>query len=151
MIVTLPEDLPLDSNGRAPRPLVVLLGNPGWQRGIARELEKRTGTVVITNADPAAENMHPLTYLALQNADLIVAWCGPIGEYVLSLDDWVWLGWILARMPQRLIYGVASDSDHPMEPLTSFLAGASSVWLCSDPDQLLAAAIARCQELRARF
>ncbi len=150
-IISMP-DLPWQGNGRAPYPVVLLFGAPHsqWQVDFAAELVT-AATVVIRSDVPAIHLASRIEYLCetADVADWIVAWCGSEVDR-FHLDDWTVIGYLMARLPEKILLGMPPDPDHPMASGLWTLARMSQIDVHGQIPTLLGQAIARCRRRRGR-
>jgi hypothetical protein len=119
VILRVPDFPPLSSQGKPPRPLVLLLGQGPWQAKAAAELSPSCGCVVCTDVvDPGGIKALPALWLEvvlqyLDTADAVGVWAGESGLY---LDEWTVAAFICGKRPQAAIAGSGPDPEHPMTP-----------------------------------
>ena len=118
MIIRAPDFPPLNGQGKAPRPLVMLLGQGAWQAKAAAELSPSCGCVVCSDRQPPSGTPLPALWIDvvlqyLEVVDVVGIWADSEGLY---LDEWTMAAFICGRRPQAVIAGSVPDPDHPMTP-----------------------------------
>lgn len=146
MITVFPDMPPLGESGKAPRPLVVLLGGRNgsgeWQARAAVTISRK-----VPSAGVVCTHRSQVPYAAWQMlvdvADYIVAWCGS-GSDCLYLEEWVHLGYAAGKKQEALLGGVHPGVDHPMRGAIDGLVTA----VFTDDVDLTEAVARRCGETR---
>ena len=111
-------DIPeLDKNGRAIKPVVLLLGgkNGRWQWGhVVYLLMRAAASVVLTRkikaADLANQCSHAWSWIeqCCDQADVIGCWVGD-REDVPHLEEWLWITYAMTRYPEKIVAGGLVD------------------------------------------
>jgi hypothetical protein len=113
--------LPVDIS-RKPA-VLVLLGQGAWQAAAARQLEPAYDLVLQSDRvwpgirAEAPSALRTAAFAQLDIASVVGIWAGADG---LLLDEWVIVGWLLAKRPQQLELGIWST--HPMAAGLEWLA-----------------------------
>jgi hypothetical protein len=115
MILCAPNFPPLGVDGKPPRPLVLLLGQGGWQLKAAGELSSSCACVLRTDV---LKTLPPAVWIEVlinyaSTVDAIGIWAGDEGLY---LDEWTMGAYVCAKRPQVVVCGSAPDPSHPMTP-----------------------------------
>jgi hypothetical protein len=150
MIVRVPNFPPLDTTGKSPKPLMLLIGNGDWQTLAAAGLASSCGCVITTDTlvEEAVPTWHWMAAVKeyIDTADIIGIWARPTGLY---LDEWTVAAYACGKVPQNVLTGAAPDPDHPMAPGFIHLAMHAGAVTYAKYDVFTAALLERARNYRS--
>jgi hypothetical protein len=153
MDIKIPGFPALNKKGRIKRPLVLLFGESTWQHSAARSLSRTAQDVILTGhiypdnlKGPVAE-IQTCWPVYFEAADIVMGWCGRYNQYTFRLDHWTFMGWLLGRIPQKVVLGVDREGLHPMIQGLCDLAEMSHVRVAGTLEETLSIAQERCREI----